>query len=175
MPGRNKGFTLIELMVTIAIAAILVTAGVPAFNQFVQNSRMASQVNALVRALNIARSTAVEQRTTTVVCPSTDQVNCITDPSAWSKGWIVFADKNGDGKVEAGELLHVFPAVDGGNKLTGTISAIGYQASGISTASGQFTLCDSRGTAAARGVIVGAAGAVRTVTNDDPNVQLTCG
>ncbi|HET7570471.1 MAG TPA: GspH/FimT family pseudopilin [Gammaproteobacteria bacterium] len=160
MTGRNKGFTLIELMVTIAVAAILVTAGVPAFNQFVQENRMAAQVNSLVRALNIARSEAVSERTTTVVCASSDQMKCITD---WNKGWIVFADKNGDGKVESGELLHVFPAIDGNNTLTATLGAttIGYDPSGISTTSGTFTLCDAHNTSA-RAVIVSPAGAVRT-------------
>lgn len=160
MTGRNKGFTLIELMVTIAIAAILVTAGVPAFNQFVQENRMAAQVNSLVHALNIARSEAVSENTTTVVCASSDQVNCTTD---WNKGWIVFADKDGDGKVESGELLHVFPAIDGGNTLTTTVAtSIGYEPSGLSTTSGTFTLCDGGGDVAARAVIVSPAGAIRT-------------
>ncbi|HET6724947.1 MAG TPA: GspH/FimT family pseudopilin [Gammaproteobacteria bacterium] len=168
----QKGFTLIELMVTIAIAAILVTAGVPAFIQFVQNNRRAAELNGLVRALNMARSTAVRQRTTVRVCASSNQTDCITD---WSKGWIVFADKDDDKTADTGELIHVFPPLDGGNNLFPHVSTMmGYVSTGLSTASGYFTLCDPRGPAQARAVIVSAAGAIRTSDKNDVGNALAC-
>jgi type IV fimbrial biogenesis protein FimT len=58
---RYRGFTLVELMVTLAVLAILITVGIPAFGDLVRNNRVTSQTNELVTALNIARSEAVKR------------------------------------------------------------------------------------------------------------------
>lgn len=167
--NKTSGFTLIELMVTIAIAAILVTTGVPAFTQFVQNNRRASQVNMLVRALQIARSEAVRQRTTIGACASSNQTSCSAS-TTWSTGWIVFVDKDGDGVVDSGEdVLNVFPELTGGNSLTSTVKFIDYEASGLSTAAAGFTLCDPRGTSQSRAINVSATGAVSTSSTVSTN------
>src|ERR1039457_2199475 len=58
--GATAGFTLIELMITLTVAAILVTAGVPAFSAFVQNTRLSGQASSLVYSLSFARSEAIK-------------------------------------------------------------------------------------------------------------------
>lgn len=177
--GQQNGFTLIELIVTLAVAAILVTAGIPSFQQFVQNNRRSAQLDALVGALQIARSQAISQRTTVGVCASSNSLTatptCGTD---WSKGWIVFLDKNGNGAVDSGEdMVRVFPALDGDNSLTPTLtggSVIDYQSSGLSNVHGYFTLCDSRKEAYARTIIINAVGAVRTDDKTDSGGTPSC-
>jgi type IV fimbrial biogenesis protein FimT len=59
--ARYRGFTLLELMVTVAVLSILLTLGVPAFGDLVRNNRIATQANQLVAAINIARSEAVKR------------------------------------------------------------------------------------------------------------------
>lgn len=72
------GFTLIEMLVVMTVAAILLATGVPAFNSFIQNDRDITQINSLVLRLNYARSEAVKRNVATgiTVCPSVDTQTC---------------------------------------------------------------------------------------------------
>jgi type IV fimbrial biogenesis protein FimT len=87
---RYAGFTLIELMVTLLILAILVGVGVPTFLDATLGSRLGSAANNLVVSLYLARSEAIKRNTTVKVCPSTDGATCATS-SSWQGGWIVIA------------------------------------------------------------------------------------
>ena len=82
-----RGFTLLELMVTVAVVAILATVGVPSFRDLIQNNRVTTQTNELVTALNFARTEAVKRaRAVEVVIDQTDSgweadVRLSTDPT----------------------------------------------------------------------------------------------
>lgn len=169
MPGHNKGFTLIELMVTIAIAAILITAGVPAFNQFVKENRLTTQVNALVHAFNIARSEAIRQRTSVGICAADTTVTPLTCGTDWTKGWVVYADEDGDSAIDSAEVISVFPSISGGNTLAATLatSPLAYQASGLSTTCGYFKVADQSDASLAKWVIVSPTGSIRTSNTND--------
>lgn len=85
----QHGFTLVELMVSIAVLSIVVLVAVPSFNSLVQGNRMTAQVNQFVAALNLAKAEAVKRNQTVLFCHSTDSISC-SEPSAngW-EGWIV--------------------------------------------------------------------------------------
>lgn len=72
----NRGFTLIELMIVIAIFALILSFGIPQYNTLVMNGRISSKTNELQGLLQLARSEAVTNRVQTLVCGSTDQTNC---------------------------------------------------------------------------------------------------
>ena len=59
--AKSSGFTLVELMITLAIAGILVAVGIPSFNSTISSNRLTSYANELVTALNLARSEAVKR------------------------------------------------------------------------------------------------------------------
>jgi type IV fimbrial biogenesis protein FimT len=103
-----RGFTLIELLVTLTVAAILLGSAVPNYRIFVMNSRMATQANDLITALNMARSEAVKRAANVTVCAGT---NCPGTANAWPQGWIV-ADA-------AGTTIRVQQALGGASTLTG--------------------------------------------------------
>lgn len=88
---RYAGFTLIELMVTLLILAILVGVGVPTFLDATLGSRLGSAANNLVVSLYLARSEAIKRNTTVQVCASTDGLTCAASSSSWQGGWIVIA------------------------------------------------------------------------------------
>ncbi len=90
-----KGFTIIELMVTIAIAAILLTVAAPSYTTFIRNSQLSDAVGEFMAATNAARSNAIKQGINTFLVPTTG-----TD---WSTGWYVFADGNWDGVYTAND------------------------------------------------------------------------
>lgn len=83
---RQRAFTLIELMVTIAIAAILMMIAAPSFTEFRRNSELTSLTNTLLAGINAARGAAMKENTFAMVVPK--------DGSDWNSGWVVFVDKN---------------------------------------------------------------------------------
>ena len=88
--GRGFGFTLIELMITVAIVAILVTVGVPSFVEIVKNNRMTNLTGEIMTTLRLARSEAV--RRGAVVCLKAKG----STAGNWSEGWNVFPEKSTD-------------------------------------------------------------------------------
>lgn len=161
-----RGLTLIELLITLSIAAILLAVAVPNYISFVQNSRLVTQANDMVTMLNYARSEAVKRNQRITVCSRTDDTTC-SGTTTWENGLLVFADNNGDGTIDGGEdVLQVRQALEGGNTLrAGTRVRVTYQSNGFSSGfNDTFRLCDVRGTASARAIVVSPQGRVSTST-----------
>lgn len=89
----QHGFTMIELMVTIAIAAILLAIGVPSFNQVMVNARTSTLANDVTSAINLARSEAVRRAEAVSVCPSNNGTSC---SGSWTDGWITIVDSSSE-------------------------------------------------------------------------------
>lgn len=99
----DPGFTLIELMVTIALASILLAIAVPSFNSFVVSSRLVAQTNSIVAAINFTRSEAIKRNTSVSLCraASDTATACETTAGAWQY-WI--ARTSGGGVVRRGVI-----------------------------------------------------------------------
>jgi type IV fimbrial biogenesis protein FimT len=154
-----RGFTLIEILVTLAVATILMGMAVPAFNSFVLNDRDVGQINSLVGSFNYARSEAIKRASANgiIVCPSADGATC--SGTAWSGGWIVLDLNPLD---PAPLVLQTVPAQSGTNTLTGVGAAAGitFLTSGLVTAPLTIRVCDTRGANFARDVEVNVTGRV---------------
>jgi type IV fimbrial biogenesis protein FimT len=166
----TAGFTLIELMVTIAIIGIVALIGIPAFSDFILNNRIRGQTSDFVVQLTHARSEAMRTATRVTVCPGTAG-GC--SGSNWENGWVVFVDANANAAVDSGEtVIGVGAALDGGNTLrSATFSTyISFRHDGGSTSiaggglAGSFALCDSRGYGDnARAIAVSASGRMKAL------------
>jgi len=110
---QEAGFTLIELMVTVAVAAIILMVAIPSFKEMIDNNRLVTQTNAFTTSLATARSEAIQRALQVTVCKSTDGINCVTTGN-WEQGWVVFEDVNGDGDNAGDDLIRVFSALPSG-------------------------------------------------------------
>ena len=145
---REGGFTLIELMVTIGILGIVLSVGIPSYRGIVMDNRMSSQANLFATSIKLARSNAVKFQRNATVCSSANfdaAVPACGSDKDWSKGWIVWIDKDRDGAAAANEIISVFGPVHQASELKGTVDRFTYGARGFAaTAAGNLTLCDSR-------------------------------
>lgn len=167
---KNSAFTLIELMVTLAVVAVILAISVPAFRDFVLNNRRAAQVNELITSLNLARSEALKRSTTVTVCRTNDPVNAnppCANGAGWEDGWVVFADVNGDGDFDAGDTVIQTRQALSNATLRGngpTVNRVTFTALGMSNNVGRLVYCDSRGHGPQiREIVIDAVGRVRSV------------
>ncbi|MDO9605691.1 MAG: GspH/FimT family pseudopilin [Hydrogenophaga sp.] len=96
--------TLIELMVTIAIAAILAGLAAPSFKEMMANNQLKSHASSLLSSLLQARGEAIKRNGQVVLCKSATGSECTT-AGGWQQGWVMFADADGDGVLDAGESV----------------------------------------------------------------------
>ncbi|MCF6236723.1 MAG: GspH/FimT family pseudopilin [Gammaproteobacteria bacterium] len=178
-PGAQAGFTLIEMMITLSIAAILLTVAVPSFQTTIANNRLATQTNNLVTDINIARSEAVKRGTNVVLCtsasPSATTPICTGSGNTWTSGWIIFV--NGISDTDATQfaattdtLIKVGNSVNGDTTiLTGaTLNAFIYSADGNNAgAVANFAICDSRGVNYGRQIRISATGRPRLISGSN--------
>lgn len=146
----QTGFTLFELLITLAVATILFGVAVPSFTSMTKSNRITTTVNDLVYALNIARSEAMKSNSA-ATCISTDLATC-TVGGTWASGWIVFADLNANCSVDAGEnLIKVFEPISNASTTIVTTPAkrcVRYGSNGFISPPGDaplaFKFCDDR-------------------------------
>ena len=164
---KYSGFTLLELIVTVVIVALVAAIAVPAMQTFAQNDRLISQINTLTGHLAYARSEAVKRAQQVAICVSNNTTTC-TGGANWEDGWIVYVDANADGTFNPGglneDLLRAQQTLEGGNTLSTTIGTqVTYDYRGYVTAAsiGSFSLCDSRGATYGRAIAISTTGRVR--------------
>jgi len=134
------GFTLVEMLVVMAIAGVLVALAVPSFNTVIQSNRTSTEINALVNDLQFARAESQRRSETISVCVSGNGSSCNTGNNNWQNGWIVFSDINSDQTVDGADaVLHVQQPFTNTDTLVGAanLSAISFNRIGIlNTATG---------------------------------------
>jgi type IV fimbrial biogenesis protein FimT len=123
MQKQQTGFTLIDLLVTLAVLAIVIAIGVPGLQTITESNRAASQNNLIPGTLMNSRLEAIKRGSDVTICASTNPTAAVPvcDTNQWEKGWIVFADKDQDGVYTPGPnndtLLGVSDKLSGGLTL----------------------------------------------------------
>lgn len=146
------GFTLIELIIAVALVAILIGVAAPSVRDFMSGVQLTGIANDLYTDLNLARSEAVKRDVRMTMCPSKNGLDC-DDGGAWTDGWVVVVDANGDGKADsATDVLKRGYALTGQATLTlsgGTKASFG-PTGVVVGAPPIFSLCDPSASEVAR-------------------------
>jgi type IV fimbrial biogenesis protein FimT len=168
MPARPGGFTLVELMITLAIAGILLAIGIPSMRGFVLDGRISSAASDLSLALSLARTEAVKRgKSVTVLANGGGGAS-----NEWGPGWVVFVDDDSDGVQDAGEeSLRDFQAMPAAITVDSAddVTLIRYRSSGRTSdgALHTFNICDDRTGSEASGrhrqVTVSVTGQIATI------------
>ena len=148
------GFSLTELMAILAVAAILATVAVPNMRTFIQNNRLTSAANDLLRSFQLARTEAIKRQQNVVVCASANPTAANPSCSYGAfNGWIVFQDTNSNWQLDAGEpiverhaLLDSSVTVKTDNNGIESYAATGFaNPAGVKTPTSNIVVCDIRG------------------------------
>ena len=181
-PLQGKGFSLVELMIVLAVSAMLLAAAVPSFSASIQNNRLTTQVNEIHAGLSLARSEAVKRNQDVAMCNSSNGTSC---NGSWHDGWLVFVDDNSSGRRDEGEeILRTGGPVQGDVSIVFSQTRVRYASSGLAKhgSKGTFTFCDKRGVSTVKGLYINGSGRPTLSRDSDGNgipetprnVDLTC-
>ena len=173
MNRSERGFTLTELLITLAIAGILAMIGAPAMGGLLARTRDASTEAAVANTLRHARSAAVMRNARVLVCPSRDGHRC-NPGDDWQHGWIVAKDVDHDGQPDAdAPLIVAQAAMPAGTRV---ITSVGrgqlafHPNGGAGGSNARFTICHANARAG-KAVIVANSGRVRLADADPAHLQ----
>ncbi|MFC1747250.1 GspH/FimT family pseudopilin [Pseudomonadota bacterium] len=152
---RCTGFTLVELMMVLAIASILVTVGIPSFMNVSASNKVTTASNGMVSMLNLAKSEAIHSGSTVALCKLNTAGTACDSSANWSQGSLLFSDSDGDATLDPGErVIRIQPAPDAnlnftfvrtggadgdsGNSNASTANVLVFTSRGRSLAEGRF-------------------------------------
>ena len=170
----QNAFTLVELIITIAIAGILMAMAAPNFSSMLKNNSLAIHSNTFLSHLNSARSESIKRGNNVVLCKSNTGNSCIT-ANFWEQGWIIFSDTDNDNTLDSGEeVLRVHEKLNGltlrgnGNypnrivyRPTGMVSLVGTLVL-CADINGNGDLTDAEDFAAGHAIIISRTGRARS-------------
>lgn len=174
MMRRDSGFTLVELLIAVAVTGVLLSIATPGFQSLMQDARQVTSYNKVANVLRFARSEAIKRSVAVSVCPRASNTTCGTD---WSKGMLVYDDATANGAPGVLDGTDSVVRVAKMNPAGITVSAsaiirpqtsaskqnsIRFNGRGQTNwANGTWLLCDARGDKEARALIIGGAGISR--------------
>ena len=149
MQRGKRGFTVIELLVTLIVLGIVVSLGVPSLRNMVLDMRLSAATNDLLTFFNYARSEAARRGARVTMCISSDQATCATAGTDWGAGAVAFLDSDGNGQVNGAEVIvRVLDPRGDGVTITATTAFstnyyFYYRPSGASNSLGTLRVCRS--------------------------------
>ncbi len=178
-PTRADGFTLVEVVVVIAVLAVLTSMAFPGYREMVLNNKQRVATNELLVAMNAGRNEAIKQSRTVVVCASSGVASgCAAssgNTTAWKDGVLVFVDEDGDDSLDDDEIVSFFSEGYGAglDDISGP-ALFRFRPFNVRSDAGKVTVCDSRGVDHARAILVNVSGRAHTAHPGESGISWSC-
>jgi len=164
---QHKGFSLIELLIALSILYIITSIAIPSMTNTITSLRQSGNLSTLFSQLQLARSKAILNNQTLIMCKTKDFKACDPD-SEWSDGWLIFADKNNNKQFDENEnLVYRQHRLKRANKIlyksfSGSDDFVLFYARGFSHTNGTFLFCHERQAESSQSIIISRTGRIRT-------------
>lgn len=168
MLGRNRGYSLYELLMSLGLLAIVMGLGLPSFSYLIADKRLRTQADALFHTVHLARQQSITSRRIITLCASTDGENC--DPQhRWSAGWILFANRPGsdERRRDADEpVVWRHSSTSRTLQIVSNRATYSFRSTERRATNGTITLCDPEDRAPARALVISYTGRPRVAYRD---------
>lgn len=175
MQRGNFGFTLFELLMTMALAAIILTIGLPSFSNTIARSRQHIEINAVFHAIHLARKESIRRRQVMSLCASHDGLTC-SNGTDWSPGWILFnnTDRDSPPQVDPGEAIVRAHRVDETIRIAANRRAFTLRATYRRATNGTLVFCERDDRIPARALVVSYTGRPRVAEARPDGTPYSC-
>ncbi len=171
----NEGFSLYELIMTLGLAAIVVTIGLPSFGNIVSNQILMAETNTLFHSIHLARKESITRRREVTLCPTLDGENC--EPQLdWSIGWMVFVniDRDRPANRDLNEpILHRY-SVNETVRIRSNRRSFSLRSTELRATNGTLKFCDRNDRGTARALVISYTGRPRTALADVHGRPIQC-
>ncbi|MEL7296710.1 MAG: GspH/FimT family pseudopilin [Pseudomonadota bacterium] len=173
--ANSFGFTLLELIIALAITAIVSTVGVPAMSDWLGNQRVRAESRLLWQHLGLARQTAVLRRQVVVACPTLDGLRC-DDALDWSQGWMMFINLDDDrpAQKDPNERLISRHQSHDRIRIVSNRRTLRFSGDLQRASNGRLLVCGDRAGQSPTQLVISPTGRTRLVTGDTNTGGLAC-
>ena len=174
-PRSPAGYSLYELLMTLAVVSVILGLGLPSLGRFTADARLRAETGALFHAAHLARKESIAKRRVVTLCPSTDGRYC--DPeNRWSGGWILFVNdaRRGSGRRDPDEPILLHRSIGGSVLIMSNRRSYSFRATELRATNGSLIFCDSANRAAPRALIVSYTGRPRVAYEDSRGRAIRC-
>lgn len=172
---KSRGYSLYELLITLGLAALVLTLGLPSFGKLVADQRLRVETDALFHAIHLARKSSIVRRRVVSICPSNDGETC--NPGYdWSTGWIVFAnvDRDDPPRVDENEPILSRHRVEETVQVLANRRGFTLRSTHLRATNGTLVVCDRAGRAEPRALVVSYTGRPRVTRSDRRGEPYSC-
>ena len=175
MHARDSGYSLLELMMTIAVAAMILTLGLPSFSALKARNTQRVEINALFHAVHLARKGSIMRKQVVSLCPTADGLTC--NPGRdWSGGFLVFenSDRDEPPELDDGEILLYRHLANPSVKIAANRRGFTLRATFLRATNGTLVVCDRAGRVSPRALVISYTGRPRVAERTPRGAPYSC-
>ena len=175
MFARDQGYSLLELLMTITVAAMILTLGLPSFSALKARNSQRVELNALFHAVHLARKASIMRKQVVSLCPSADGVSC--EPGRdWSRGFLVFENSDRDEPPERddGEIMLYRHRASPSLEIAANRQGFTLRATVLRATNGTLVVCDRAGRVTPRALVISYTGRPRVAGRTPRGAPYSC-
>ena len=175
MHARDSGYSLLELMMTIAVAAMILTLGLPSFSALKARNTQRVEINALFHAVHLARKGSIMRKQVVSLCPTADGLTC--NPGRdWSGGFLMFenSDRDEPPELDDGEILLYRHLASPSVKIAANRRGFTLRATFLRATNGTLVVCDRAGRVSPRALVISYTGRPRVAERTPRGAPYSC-